>query len=109
MFNIFKRKGFDMKPTKKFYKEHNISKDHFAKMIGISPATLKKYSDGGKVTDEKKNRIDVAVKTLNELGLVYPDLKCFPTEKGRADYLKNKKKSDSLDKKFEKAYKKALK
>ena len=55
-------------------------------------------------------KISIAIDVMDELGLVWPTVRYIPGDEKRIkEYEKNKKKADKLDKKFTKAYEKALK
>lgn len=98
-----------MKSNSKFFKEHNISRSHFAKLIGISHTTLSRFEKGFFVNPDTKKKIMTGFDIMNELNLVYPDIRYINNEKYEKIYNKNKKKSNSYDKKFATAFKKAMK
>lgn len=89
---------------------HNLKKARFCRLTGVSVSTLERYSAGLVKSDEIIKKIEVARKVLEELDLVWPDVHYIPSsEKLIKAYEKNKKKAEKLDKKFTKAYEKALK
>ena len=98
-----------MKLTKKMIETANLSDTHFAKLAGVAPISIKRYFAKRNQKSESVEKIELAAQVLKECNLVWPSILHIPTDKGHKTYLKNKKKSDSLDKKFDRALKKAVK
>lgn len=98
-----------MKLTKKMLEKANLSKTHFAKLAGVDPSTIDRYFVKKNQKPETIEKIELAAQTLKETELLWPYVSHVPTPEGHKVYLKNKKKSDSLDKKFATALKKAVK
>lgn len=89
---------------------YNLKQARFCRLTGISKTALSRYSIGTLKNEETLRKIKIAADVLSELDLVWPDVRYIPgNEKLIKEYEKNKKKAEKLDKKFTKAYMKALK
>lgn len=89
---------------------YNLKMTRFCRLTGISQSSAGRYSIGTLKGDEIIKKIEIAADILSELNLVWPDVRYIPgNEKRIKEYEKNKKKAEKLDKKFVKAYEKALK
>lgn len=98
-----------MKFTKKALEAANLSVSHFARLIGVNASTINRYFAKMNQKPESIEKIELAAQVLKESELIWPSIAHEPTENGHKVYLKNKKKSDSLDKKFVKALNKSMK
>lgn len=95
--------------TSKQLNKANLSMNHFSRLIGVSHNSIGRYFIGTIKSEENIQKINIAAKVLAELDLVWPTVRYIPNAKQIKEYEKNKKKLDKLDKKFVKAYEKALK
>ena len=98
-----------MKLTKSLLKKSNITKTHFANVVGLAPMTVTRYLNKENICDKTRIIIETGAKILKEEEFVWPNINYMFTPSGKASYKKNKKKSDSLDKKFTTAFNKAMK
>ncbi len=105
----FLEKGNIMRLTKKALKTANLSKSHFVKLIGVHGKTLDRYFAKEKMLPITKKTIEIGAKVLKETELVWPDIHYGFTKTEKAEYKKNKKKSDTLDSRFKKAFDKEMK
>lgn len=98
-----------MKLTSKILEDANLSLTHFARLAHVHVGTVDRYFIGTNKKPECVNKIELAAQVIVDNEFVWPDIAYKPSGTGYKIFIKNKKKSDSLDKKFETAFKKAAK
>ena len=54
-----------------FYLYHNITRFHFARLIGVSNGTMFDYETGNAVDYKTKNKIEIAIDIFKTYDIVY--------------------------------------
>lgn len=84
-----------------FYEYYNLSANHFAKLLGMSIKTLRKYEQGKKLTEKSIRKIELGKKTIMKHCIVFPSAWRYTVFWNYSIY---KKKLSNIDQIFKELY-----
>lgn len=63
-----------MRDLKEFYEKYNLNHDYCGQVIGVGSKSLIKYSNGEKLRESTKKRIEFGIDVIERFNLVRPSL-----------------------------------